>query len=185
MKHFIHILLCIEPRSWIMHQYLLDNSFDRVLCTTYIRGLSGHSKRLSSETLITDKFTAIHLCHVCCRVPNHLGPLAVVFLFWGNSIICTPLTNFLYYVLTGFEGEQTSSVRFMEWWAFSVLNESKYKLKVRNRLRNRGAVTQESLRNSSLGKISVFFLELKKNKSIAPFSVYVNLFCLQVSLWNA
>ena len=118
------LLLCIEPHSCLMHQYLLDNSSDRVLCTTYIRGSSGHSRKLSSETVITDKFTAIHLCRVCCRIPTHLGPLAVAFLFRGNSIICTHLTNFLSYVLTGFEGEQTSSVRFMEWRAFSVLDES-------------------------------------------------------------
>ena len=118
------LLLCIEPHSCLMHQFLLDNSSHRVLCTTYIRGASGHSKKLSSETLITNRFTAIHLCHVCCRLPTHLGPLSVVFLFWGNSIICTLLTNFLSSVLTGFEDEQTSSVRFMEWWLFSVLNAS-------------------------------------------------------------
>ena len=76
-------------------------------------------------------------CHVCCHIPIYLGPLAVVFLFWGNSIICTPLTNFLSYVLTGFEGVQTSSVRFMDWWPFSVLNESqKYILIIRNGLWN-------------------------------------------------
>ena len=144
-----------------MHQYLLDNSSHRVLCTTYIRGASGHSKKLSSDTLITNRFTAIHLCHVCCRLPTHLGPLAVVFLFWGNSIICTPLTDVLSYVLTGFEGEQTSSVRFMERWPFSVLNgsllSSNFLFSIRNRLWNKGALTQESLQNSSLGKIAVSF----------------------------
>ena len=98
MKHFIHILFYIEPHSCLMHRYLLDNSSDRVVCTTYTRGSSGHSRKLSSETLITDKFTAIHLCHVCCRILTHLGALEVAFLFWGNSIICTPLTNFLSYV---------------------------------------------------------------------------------------
>ena len=124
MKHIIHILFCIEPHSCLMHQYLLDNSSDRVVFTTYTSGSSGHSRKLSSETLITDKFTAIHLCHICCRIPTHLGPLEVAFVFWGNSIICTPLTNFLSYVLTGFDGEQASSVRIMEWWEISVLNES-------------------------------------------------------------
>ena len=121
MKHFIHILLCIEPHSCLMHQYLLDNSSHRVSFTTYIRGSSGHSKKLSSET---DKITTIHLCLVCFRIQTHLGPLAVFFCFWGNSIICTPLTNFLSYVLTGFEGEQKSSARFMEWWPFSDLSGS-------------------------------------------------------------
>ena len=43
-----------------------------------------------------------------------------------------------------------------------------YKLITRNRLWNTGAVTQESLQNSSLGKISVS-LELKKNKSTVRF----------------
>ena len=118
MKHIIHILFCIEPHSCLMHQYLLDNSSDIVVFTTYTRGSSEHSRKLSSETLITDKFTAIHLCHICCRIPTHLGPLEVAFVFWGNSIICTPLTNFLSYVLTGFDGEQASSVRIMEWWKY-------------------------------------------------------------------
>ena len=110
------LLLCIEPHSCLMHQYLLDNSSDRVLSTTYTRGSSGHSRKVSSETVITDKFTAIHLCHVCCRISTHLGPLAVAFLFWENSIICTPLTNFLSYVLTGFDGEQTWSDGHSLFW---------------------------------------------------------------------
>ena len=37
----------------------------------------------------------------------------------------------------------------------TVTTVIKYKLKIRNRLWNAGAVTQESLQNSSLGKISV------------------------------
>ena len=116
-------------------------------------------KKVSSETLIADKFTTIPLCHVCCCLPTHLGPLAVVFLFWGNHITCTPLTNFLSYVLTGFEGEQRSPVRFMEWWTFSVLNGSLLSSNINYRLWNTGAVTQESLQtmNSSLGKLSVSF----------------------------
>ena len=44
----------------------------------------------------------------------------------------------------------------------------KYKLITRNRLWNTGAVTQESLQNSSLAK-SLYLLELKKNKSIVRF----------------
>ena len=44
----------------------------------------------------------------------------------------------------------------------------KYKLITRNRLWNTGAVTQESLQNSSLGK-SLYLLELKKNKSTVRF----------------
>ena len=39
-------------------------------------------------------------------------------------------------------------------WITTVI---KYKLKIRNRLWNTGAITQESLQNSSLGKISVSF----------------------------
>ena len=52
-------------------------------------------------------------------------------------------------------------------WITTVI---KCKLITRNRLRNTGAVTQESLQNSSLGKISVqYLLELKKNKSTVRF----------------
>ena len=50
-------------------------------------------------------------------------------------------------------------------WITTVI---KYKLITRNRLWNTGAVTQESLQNSSLGK-SLYLLELKKNKSIVRF----------------
>ena len=45
---------------------------------------------------------------------------------------------------------------------------------------NTGAVTEESLQNSSLGT-SLHILELKKNKSIVRF-FGVHLFCSQVSL---
>ena len=53
-------------------------------------------------------------------------------------------------------------------WITTVI---KYKLTTRNRLWNTGAVTQESLQNSSLGKISVqYLLELlKKNKSTVRY----------------
>ena len=50
-------------------------------------------------------------------------------------------------------------------WITAVI---KYKLITRNRLWNTGAVTQESLQNSSLGK-SLYLLELKKNKSTFRF----------------
>ena len=50
-------------------------------------------------------------------------------------------------------------------WITTVI---KYKLITRNRLWNTGAVTQESLQNSSLGK-SLYLLELKKNKSTVRF----------------
>ena len=50
-------------------------------------------------------------------------------------------------------------------WITTVI---KYKLITRNQLWNTGAVTQESLQNSSLGKISVYF-RVKKNKSTVRF----------------
>ena len=55
----------------------------------------------------------------------------------------------------------------------------------RNRLWNTGAVTQESLQNSSLEKSLYLLLELKKIKVLFVFSEYVHSFCLQLSLWNA
>ena len=42
-------------------------------------------------------------------MPTHLGPVAIVIHFRGNSIIYTPLTKVLSYALTGFEGRQTSN----------------------------------------------------------------------------
>ena len=65
-----------------------------------------------------------------------------------------PLTNFLSYVQTGFEGEQHRQIYGVmvilcfEW----ITTVIKFKLITRNRLWNAGAVTQESLQNSSLGK---------------------------------
>ena len=50
-------------------------------------------------------------------------------------------------------------------WITTVI---KYKLITRHRLWNAGAVTQESLQNSSLGK-SLYLLELKKNTFIFLF----------------
>ena len=72
-----------------------------------------------------------------------------------------PLTNFLSYVQTGFEGEQhrhldlygVMAILCFEW----ITTVIKYKLITRNQLWETGAVTQESLQNSSLGKISVSF----------------------------
>ena len=46
----------------------------------------------------------------------------------------------------------------------------KYKLITRNRLWNTGAVTQESLQNSSLGKISVSFIRVKEKSKYCSFS---------------
>ena len=50
-------------------------------------------------------------------------------------------------------------------WITTVI---KYKLITRNRLWSTGAVTQQSLQNSSLGKISVSF-RVKKNKNTVRF----------------
>ena len=115
-----------------------------------------------------------------------MGPFTVVFLFWENNITYTPPTNFLSYVLTGFEGEQTLSVRFMEWWPFLFwmyhycLQE--YELIIRNRLWNTGAVTQESLQTSSLG-ISVSFKVKEKQKycSFVPCLFFRDAFVLSAS----
>ena len=43
-------------------------------------------------------------------MPTDLGPVAIVIHFQGNSIIYTPLTKALSYVLTGFEMRQTSNL---------------------------------------------------------------------------
>ena len=97
-----------------------------------------------------------------------------------------PLTNFLSYVQTGFEGEQhrhldlygVMAILCFEW----ITTVIKYRLITRNRLWSTGAVTQEYFQNSSLGKIFVS-LELKKNKStVRFFGVCVHSFCLQLSL---
>ena len=50
-------------------------------------------------------------------------------------------------------------------WITTVI---KYKLITRNRLWSTGAVTQQSLQNSSLGKISVSF-RVKKNENTVRF----------------
>ena len=51
-------------------------------------------------------------------------------------------------------------------WITTVI---KYKLITRNRLWNTGAVTQESLQNSSLGKISVSFRVKEKKIAVRFF----------------
>ena len=157
MKHFIHILLCIEPHSCLMHQYLLDNSSHRVSCTTYVRGSSGHSKKLSSET---DKITTIHLCLVwfasqliwvlwlwCLflRKQHYMHPSNKLPVLCFNRLWrWTKIISSIYGVM---------AILWSEW----ITTVIKYKLKLRNRLWNTGDGTQELLQNSSLGKISVSF----------------------------
>ena len=88
-------------------------------CTTYIRGSSGYSKKLSP--VITDKFTHPF---VSCLLwhPNSFGSFSSSISFLRKQHYMH-LSNKLP-ALSGFEGEQTSSVRFMLWWPFSVLNGS-------------------------------------------------------------
>ena len=111
--------------------------------------------------------SSIHLGHVCCRIPPHLGPLAEIY-FLRKQYYMHPFNKLPVLCLNRLWSWTTASVRFMEWWAFSFLNgsllPSSKKLITRNRLWNTGPVTQESLQNSSLGK-SLYLLELKKNKS--------------------
>ena len=123
---FVDMLIC---ETFIIHQWSLLRPASPLYWTKisicliilpigFYEGSSGYCKNLSIKTLITDNVSCL-LSH-----PNSFGSISVLFEETVFSIICTPLTDFLSYVLTGFKGEQTSSVRFIERWPFSVLNGS-------------------------------------------------------------
>ena len=148
-----------------MHQYLLDNSSHRVLCTTSIRVSSGSSRELSSETLITDKFTTIYLSCLLSH-PNSFVSFSSRISFLRKQHYMHPSnklpvlrfnrvwkwTNIISYIYVWL---WVMAILCFEW--ITTLHVIKYKLKIRNRLWNTAAVTQETLQNSSLGKICVSF----------------------------
>ena len=114
------LLLCIEPHSCLMqHQFLLDNS--SMWCTTYIRGSSGYSKKLSTETLITGKF--IHTLVSCLLShPSSFGSFSRSIYFLRIQHYMHPSNKLPVLCLNRLWRWTTSSVRFMEWWPSSVLN---------------------------------------------------------------
>ena len=116
------LLLCIEPHSCLMNPFLLDNS-SMMYNWTYIRGLSGYSKKLPTETLITDKF--IHPFVPCLL--SHLSSFessSKSIYFLRKQHYMHPFNKLPVLCLNRLWRWTTSSVRFMEWWPFSVLNGS-------------------------------------------------------------
>ena len=114
------LLLCIELHSCLMHQFLLDNF---PWCTTYIRGSSGYSKKLPTETLITDKF--IHLFVLCLLShSSSFGSSSSSIYFLRKQNYMHPFNKLPVLRLNRIWRWTTSSVRFIEWWPFSVLNGS-------------------------------------------------------------
>ena len=92
-------------------------------CATYIRGSSGYSKKLPTETLITDKF--IHL-FVSCLLSHSssFGSSSSSIYFLRKQHYMHPFNKLPVLCLNRLWRWTTSSVRFMEWWPFSVLNGS-------------------------------------------------------------
>ena len=116
------LLLCIEPHSCLMNQFLLDNS-SMMYNWTYIRGSSGYSKKDPTETLITDKFIKPF---VPCLLsyPSSFGSSSSSIYFLRKQHYMHPFNKLLVLCLNRLWRWTTSSVRFMEWWPFSVLNGS-------------------------------------------------------------
>ena len=131
------MLICETLRS---RRMLTETSFSAVLnhilpqcisfcliilpwCTTYIRGSSGYSKKLSTETLITDKF--IHPFVSCLLShPSSFGSSSSSIYFLRKQHYMHPFNKLPVLCLNRLWRWTTSSVRFMEWWPFSVLNGS-------------------------------------------------------------
>ena len=78
------LLLCIEPHSCLIQQILLDNSS---LMYNLHKGFIWIQLKALSRKINNRQIHPMILFHVCCRIPAHLSPFAVVFIFWGNSII--------------------------------------------------------------------------------------------------
>ena len=115
------LLLCIEPHSCSMHQFLLDNC--SIMYNLHKRGSSGYSKKLSTETLITDKF--IHPFVSCLLShPSSFGSFSRSIYFLRKQHYMHPFNKLPVLCLNRLWRWTTSSVSFMEWWPFSVLNGS-------------------------------------------------------------
>ena len=109
------VLLCIEPHSCLMYQFSW--------CTTFIRGSSGYSKKLPTETLITHKF--IHQFVSCLLShPSSFGTSSSSIYFLRKQHYMHPFRKIPVLCLNRLWRRTTSSVRFMKWWPFSVLNRS-------------------------------------------------------------
>ena len=92
-------------------------------CTTYKSGSSEYSKKLSTETLITDKF--IHPFVSCLLShPSSFGSFSRSIYFLRKQHYMHPFNKLPVLCLNRLWRWTTSSVRFMEWWPFSVLNWS-------------------------------------------------------------
>ena len=116
------LLLCIEPHSCLMNQFLLDNS-SMMYNWTYIRGSSGYSKKDPTETLITDKFIKPF---VPCLLsyPSSFGSSSSSIYFLRKQHYMHPFIKLPVLCLNRLWRWTTSSFTFMEWWPFSVLNGS-------------------------------------------------------------
>ena len=114
------LLVCIEPHSCLCISFCL---IILPWCTTYIRGSSGYSKKLSTETLRTDKF--IHPFVSCLLShPSSFGSFSRSIYFLRKQHYMHPFNKLPVLCLNRLWRWTTSSVRFMEWWPFSVLNGS-------------------------------------------------------------
>ena len=112
----------VLKHSCLMNQFLLDNS-SMMYNWTYIRGSSGYSKKDPTETLITDKF--IHPFVPCLlSYPSSFGSSSSSIYFLRKQHYMHPFNKLPVLCLNRLWRWTTSSVTFMEWWPFSVLNGS-------------------------------------------------------------
>ena len=114
-----HLLLCIEPHSCLMHQSLLDNSS---MMYNLHKGSSEYSEKLSTETL-TDKFIHPFVSSLLSH-PSSLGSFSRSIHFLRKQHYMHSFNKLPVLCLNRLWRWTTSSVRFMEWWPFSVLNGS-------------------------------------------------------------
>ena len=130
---FFDMLICETFHSQMM---LNETRFSSVLnhilsfcliilpwCTTFIKGSSGYSKKLPTETLITLKF--IHQFVSCLLShPSSFETSSSSIYFLRKQHYMHPFRKIPVSCLNRLWGRTTSSVRFMKWWPFSVLNGS-------------------------------------------------------------
>ena len=87
------------------------------------KGSSGYSKKLPTETLITHKF--IHQFVSCLLShPSSFGTSSSSIYFLRKQHYMHPFRKIPVLCLNRLWRRTTSSVRFMKWWPFSVLNRS-------------------------------------------------------------
>ena len=115
------LLLCIEPHSCLMHQFLLDNS--SMMYNLHKGFILIQEKALNKNINNRQIHPSSCVMFVMSR-PSSCGSFSRSIYFLRKQHYMHPFNKLPLLCLNRLWRWTTSSVRFMEWWAFPVLNGS-------------------------------------------------------------